>query len=627
MDSPAHPYTNGGGYEPENTATTLKTLPSRRRLRFRVAAGVALGLATLLSIFVILMGWGVRVSTEAVYHDRLVMARASARSVDDLLKQALHQIQALSGEVAWDEGQLWPLADQPLLARLVHVSGTFESLSIMYARGEIVWSWGPPDDIAAAEDALSGILYRLHDGPEITASRLPRSHPPIAIAITPLQNSRSEIIGAMAGTLHLAHMGVDLVSLPSDGSGLHIEIVDRDGHVLGSSAGGDVSRVATNHLQVLSSQLKNGTEGVALHEVDGQAIHLVAFAPFEGLEGGVFIEEPVDIALTVPLQFQRIGVFIGSTAILLLSMGAWWYTRRITQPLDELALAAQSIAAGHFDQPILPPSVDELGMLARSFEQMRVRLKAAFEDRLRWESQLEQQVKERTEAAHQLLDKVISAQEDERKRIARELHDGTAQDIAALIVALDSLEASLPPGAADASFVQLIRREAQEALQEVRRLLRDLRPSALDDLGLTPALRSYIETRLEGSGIEHNLRVLGPDRRLSPALETTLFRIAQEAINNAAKHSRPQKVEVVLEFTRPNMILSVEDNGEGFDPSNFRKSGSGQTLGLASMHERAALAGGTLVIRSEPGVGTTITATIPVVRETNDKLEQVDNRR
>ena len=582
-----------------------------------MAAGVALGLATLLSAFAVLMAWAVQLSTDAAYNERLVMVRTTARAVDDLMGQALHQIGALTGEIAWDAQHLQPLAEQPLLERLVHVSGTFESLGITDRQGRLLWSWGPPEDVAVLPTSPIGAAAITSSEPAVGAAPLKNQHPPIAVAATALRNRQGDIVGALVGTLHLAHMGVELVPMPLGRPDLHVQLVDSEGRVLRSSSSGDsgdIPGLARQHLALLSASLQKGEAAAVLEEGEGEA-HLVAFAPFQKLSGGVFTEERADMALMVPRQLQRIGVFVGSAALLLVSLGAWWYARRITRPLEDLTAASQTIASGSFDHPVSVNSDDELGVLARSFDEMRVRLNAAFADRLRWEEELERQVRERTETVHQLLEKVISAQEEERKRIARELHDGVAQDMAALIVAIDSLQVDASISATRRDLMQRVKGQAQEALQEVRRLLLDLRPSALDDLGLVPAVRWYVETRLAGEGIEHTVTVTGPERRLSPTLETTLFRIVQEAVNNAAKHAEPHKVGVQLDFTEPTLVALIEDDGKGFDSLAYRHGQSGEAMGLAGMQERATLADGTLEVHSEPGHGTQIVARIPIMEE------------
>lgn len=582
----------------------------RRRLRFRMAAGVALGFVTLLSVFAVLMAWAVKLSTDAVYHERLLMARTTARSVDDLLGQSLHQVEALAGEVAWDAAGRSPSPEQPLLARLVHISGTFQSVAVIDRSGGSLWSEGPPEDRSALQTAQTGRLAIEQRRSQIGSASLIVGHPPVALVATPLNNVQGDVAGAIIATVHLAHQGGELVPLP-DASDLRVELVDRSGRVLRGSGGGDRPALSGDHLALLTPWLQVSREQAALHESSGGRPHLVAFAPFQRLPGGVFFEETEDRALMVPRELQRIGVFVGSTALLLVSLGAWWYARRITRPLEELTAAARSLAAGSFDRPVRIASQDELGVLGASFEEMRVRLKKDFDDRLRWEEELERQVQERTQTVRQLLDKVITAQEEERKRVARELHDGAAQDLAALLVALDGVEVALAMSEPQRGLIQGIKREARQALQEVRRLLLDLRPSALDELGLAPAVRWFLESRLMGLGIRGSVHVEGAERRLPAALETTLFRIVQEAVNNAARHAAPRNVLVRLKFGPEEVVATIEDDGKGFDPARLDSPTGRGGLGLVGMRERAALAGGRVEVESQPGIGSRITVQIP----------------
>ena len=215
---------------------------------------------------------------------------------------------------------------------------------------------------------------------------------------------------------------------------------------------------------------------------------------------------------------------------------------------------------------------------------------------------------------------ITRAQEDERKRIARELHDDTAQALIHLSRRLDSLATSSSAQLSESTIQHL--EEFQELidniLQGLRRFSRDLRPSVLDDLGLLPALAGLLDDvreypRLEEEGIKTELKVCGDRRRLSPEVELALFRIVQEALSNVRRHSQASQVVTVVEFGEGRAKITVDDDGQGFEPPD--RSGDlvvmGK-LGLAGMHERARLLSGTLQIQSEPGEGTTVTVDIPI---------------
>lgn len=197
---------------------------------------------------------------------------------------------------------------------------------------------------------------------------------------------------------------------------------------------------------------------------------------------------------------------------------------------------------------------------------------------------------------------VTEAQEEERRRLARDLHDGPAQQRAALIATLDD-----QPGANQVSTKAV----ASRVLDELRRVARDQRPTLLDDLGIVPALEWLTSETRERTGMGVTLSVEGKPGRLAPDKEVALYRITQEALRNAERHARASAVEVTLRFSDDEIELEVHDDGSGFDvpdqPGGYLHAGR---LGLMGMNERAQLAGGSLEIHSVPGDGTAVKAQI-----------------
>ncbi len=215
--------------------------------------------------------------------------------------------------------------------------------------------------------------------------------------------------------------------------------------------------------------------------------------------------------------------------------------------------------------------------------------------------------------------KVISAQEEERKRIARELHDETSQALTALAVGLETALATLPPGGSRERLEEA-RALAVRTLEDVHRLIFDLRPSVLDDLGLLSAIRWYadrhlaplgIAVRCEFSGLGTHAEGVGG--RLPPQVETALFRAVQEAITNIAKHAQAETVLIQCALREGTLTIEVEDDGKGFDPSSLAGPvRAGRGLGLLGIRERVELLGGTVQIESSPGRGTRIALRVPV---------------
>lgn len=212
------------------------------------------------------------------------------------------------------------------------------------------------------------------------------------------------------------------------------------------------------------------------------------------------------------------------------------------------------------------------------------------------------------------IQQITRAQEEERSRIARELHDSTAQELIALLHQVEGLlrdKEKLP--LSEAEGLWKVYEQIKGVLQEVRYFGRDLRPSILDDLGLRVALEWLVEQLQTEHNVECSFRVLGKERRLPTEAEVMIFRIVQEAIRNIGKHSRASKAEVTVKFGPREATITVTDNGVGFQLSesvgDLTRAGK---LGLAGMQERAKLLGGSLSVQSEPGKGTTIVVKAPV---------------
>ncbi len=206
---------------------------------------------------------------------------------------------------------------------------------------------------------------------------------------------------------------------------------------------------------------------------------------------------------------------------------------------------------------------------------------------------------------------VIGAQEEERKRIARELHDETSQALATLDLNLERVQTVLSDevtGERVAASRQLL----QQTMDGLRKLVYDLRPTMLDDLGLLPAIRWYARTRLDASGVQVRVESAECDGRLAPALETALFRIAQEGINNIAKHADAHNARVRLDCRNGRVTLVVEDDGRGFNlDQKIRPGGQLGHLGLFGIQERVVLLGGTVSVDSALGHGTRLVVTVP----------------
>jgi signal transduction histidine kinase len=213
-------------------------------------------------------------------------------------------------------------------------------------------------------------------------------------------------------------------------------------------------------------------------------------------------------------------------------------------------------------------------------------------------------------ARHELLRRLVGAQEDERRRIAVEMHDEFGQLLSALVLKLSTLKRDRGRRTNLGRQLESIEEIARQLDADLELIVSTLRPPSLDDLGLIAAISYYIERWSEHFGIHAQLHSTGLDAfDLTDEIEIALYRIAQEALNNVAKHSQAVNVAILIDRRSDRVSLIIEDDGVGFDMAP--RMGSRQRFGLVGMHERATLLGGTLDVESSPGNGTTVAVRIP----------------
>lgn len=308
-------------------------------------------------------------------------------------------------------------------------------------------------------------------------------------------------------------------------------------------------------------------------------------------------------------------VFAVLFVLMLVGVGSIWrFSRRMAQPIQRLRDSARAVQAGDLSQRVRVDRCDEIGELASAFNAMTAELARSRDELARKEAM-----------RARLLEQVITVQEDERKRIARELHDETSQALTSLMVGLKLLE-QRPELVEGREALADLRALASKTLEAVHDLALQLRPSVLDDLGLVPAMERLAADfqRMHGIRVafETTLRI-GP--RLPSALETALYRITQEALTNVARHAAAHSVSVLVEARRGSVTLIVEDDGRGFDTASCMSGArDDRCLGVFGMRERATLLGGTLTIESTPGNGTTVFVEVPLPSETANDRAQTD---
>lgn len=292
-------------------------------------------------------------------------------------------------------------------------------------------------------------------------------------------------------------------------------------------------------------------------------------------------------------EVRQMRIAIGALSLLILGAGLLAVaiiSNVLTRPLRHVAAGAQQIAAGDLTHRVPVGRRDEIGRLATSFNDMAER------------------VAERDAALRQLSKRMLSIQEQERVRIAREVHDELGQALTAMKIDIQHL-AKREPGLAEP--LGSISRAVDNTVDLVRRIATDLRPAILDDLGVTAALEQQLRRLRESTGMQTTLTVT-EEPELDMLTGVTLYRIAQEGLANVIRHAEATEVEVSLAVEGDTAVLEIRDNGKGMSREQIASS---RSLGLLGMRERAELLGGSVAIESRPGEGTCVRATLPLGKD------------
>jgi signal transduction histidine kinase len=448
------------------------------------------------------------------------------------------------------------------------------------------------------------------------------------IVSVPLTNELNESIGSAHAFISALGSVEPLVGiLPSEDSGdqisagpdYHLEVVNENGTtVLGiGPALHDTVGKTTTHWDLVREIVLSGSQAVVSGGADGDTTAL-AVVPIVGTRMYLLAMRENDVSISAPARLQDLFILIGIIGFVGALLVVAFTTRRVVRSTAELTAAAQRMAMGDLDSPVSVWAQDEIGQLAESIESMRVQLARASEQTLRSNQELEKNVAERTEQLRLALRQVISAQEAERKRVSRDLHDVLAQEMVILTRRLDSARLHLEQGELDSTELNELADLSRANLASTRDISRALRPSVLDDLGLIPALNWAANELKRRSNIEVEAHL--PDSKLNLADEPTLilFRAAQEAFANIDRHSNATRASISLARHNDSIELQISDNGQGFDmPGTTRELATQGHLGIIGMLERVELVGGSLKIDSKCNgtpeqFNTTVTATVPL---------------
>lgn len=597
-----------------------------------MALVVAIGIVAIVAVFFYLGTAALKDNTQTLLQGRILLAQTTARSIDYLLDSVKNVLTAAAAEEDWsDAGNI----DQAL-EHVSHRLAFYSTQIFLLDRSSHVIAARPPLTSPVSFEGYASIAAALN-GQSFAVSRF--VHPlggtgSSTVAVTPVYDRSGNLIGTLVTSINLTSPSIRIFTDPIGlGETGYMDLVDLKGVILASTRPERVG-LPGDHDEGLRGMISDHRPVVAsCHDCHTGAStsqprpEVLAFAPLDRAQWGVAVHQSEEEVFrgTRLLQFRIFGFAAAMLAGGLIL--AYLASRSVIRPVQALIGATQRLAEGDLDTPLAVRGQDEISTLAKSFDSMRTRLRDTISEIKAWNRDLDQRVQEQTAVCRQALEKnsvllaelqhkeklrcellhrVISAQEEERKRISRELHDETCQMITALAYKLDdAAEVAVTPEIHE--LLEQMHVMAETTQEELHRIIMDLRPTILDHLGLVPALRWYAEKRFADLRIRSNIRVLGRVNRLPPAVEITLFRVVQEAVNNIARHSRARVADFDFEFFDDRVEVRVTDNGVGFDAASVQDGANGHRgLGLMGMAERMSTIDGEFHVRSTPGEGTTI---------------------
>jgi signal transduction histidine kinase len=619
---PRPPASESAGIPEPSAATSL-----RRRVYLLMAIGT---FVPVLVLGTVVFTW-MSAFDQRLVAARLAAADAVAAHLDAELTLDLEVLQRLAGAAAQglDDGDPGP--ERRLLREALPHFRHREAVFLLDGAHAVVaeepqgrFSQAPraaiplvDEVLASGRPRLSGLVFGDRGG--------------IVHELVPIRSWRGDVVGVAGGTFRPERRDFDkMLRYLRRGQSGFAEVVDSEGRIIASTESGRVGRLSecSRRFGLLAAEKRtlsarcadcHADEGVPLRPKEHLTLAAIGAAPW-----AIVVRQ--DAAEALPLQgmlpwYAGLGLLVVQLA--LAGAFGWGAARSVTHPVGVLTEHAERIAGGELAWPIPDLGGDEVGRLGRSLEHMRQNLgtliarvaeaNASLEqrvaDRTKELNEANAQLTEREEARSQLLRKVITAQEDERKRIARELHDETSQALAVLAMGIEAAQDALRGG--KTPRLDEVKAVAVRTLEDVHRLILDLRPSVLDDLGLLSAIQWYADRQLSTRGISVRCE-FGELPRLPPEMETALFRVCQETMSNVARHAQASAALVQVGVEEGEVVIDIEDDGKGFDAAAVALREGRRSWGLLGIRERAEILGGTARIESAPGQGTHVEVRIPL---------------
>jgi signal transduction histidine kinase len=573
---------------------------------------------------------GFREMRTRLLDERLALTQGLARRADHFIRDVLESLASVPSE-DWSLDLAKGGAPQRAALRVVRVKARLaRGAFLLDADGLLLLEEpaGSAKGVDIAGDLVEGGLIRA-GRPTVVPIGVEGSFGGPLLAIVPMRGASGEIRGAAVAVLDPLSDAWESTLRPFVKSRAAIvTVVDAHGRVLASWPRA-AQLPAVERQESLVRLFAARRAEVVVGAEAGRERRVAAVAPLSIVPWSFVLTEPETSLLAPIARLRRLSLVAVPILALMTALFAWGIARSVKKPLEILGNHAERIAAGELERPVPDLGVDEVGRLGRTFETMRRALSHSLEDLRRANHEMERRVEDRTrelrglynelrvkdEQRRRLLRKVIGAQEDERKRIARELHDESCQTVAALKMRLDASIHDAPEAELRKTLDE-VRALAARSLDEMHRLMFALRPPVLDDLGLASAVRWLAQRDFPAQGVRLHMDLDDAAERVPFDVEIAVFRAIQEALSNVLRHAGAESVWIRLSVAEGVLEAEIEDDGVGFDPAEVATpAASGRGLGILGMRERLDLVSGSVEIESSPGAGTRVLMRVPLGKE------------
>lgn len=417
----------------------------------------------------------------------------------------------------------------------------------------------------------------------------------IIVVAVPIISREGNFQGVLAGRFYVRfqRIGEETQKLQVGDIG-EAYLIDRNGRVIYHP---DYSLISADFSQrgSIFNLMRGEYDGALIIQELGKARQVVGYAIVDVTGWGLVIQEPwADVVAPARISLRPIILALLLGVVLVAAIVSWG-AQRVVRPIAELATRARRVATGDYEVQVTPSPIRELRDLGSDFNRM-------VEQIARYQAGLRQYV-----AA------ITHTQEDERKRIARDLHDDTVQSLIAIGQRVELAREAISEDPEDAKEqLRELRKMVTLTIDSVRKTSRDLRPTVLEDLGMVPALQYLVNELAQQDTSDVSLNVEGSTEDLPPAMEVAVYRIVQEALINIRKHAQASHAQVEAQFLADQIIVTVQDDGIGFAvPEDTAELVNMGGLGLMGLEERAQLFGGQMSITSQAGQGTTVRVVLP----------------